>query len=199
MGKREINKIKVKERLLKEALILFSEKGFDQTTVADIVTAAEIGRGTFYNYFPDVKSIFDAVVDKMNVEIQEVIKEARKETKGIYELLYASFKSFLEYVTRDDLSEFHKKNQAYIRSTSYGSQSVKQLVVDLQKDLKSGKVIGQFKEDYEFQLLSYVLVGAPAELFLNIHSTHFNISNHQMADFLAKMFTKVLEPENSGK
>lgn len=194
MGKRETNKIMIRKRLLEEAMRLFSEKGFDQTTVADIVEAAGIGRGTFYNYFQDVKSIFNAVVDQMNVEIQALIKDARKESKGIYELLYASFKTFLEYVSREDLAGFHRKNQAYIRSTSYGSQSVRQLVSDLHHDLKSGKVIGQFKEDYEFQLLSYVLVGAPAELFLNIHSTHLNISNHQIADFLAKMFTKVLEP-----
>ena len=184
---------------MEEAMRLFSEKGFDQTTVADIVAAAEIGRGTFYNYFPDVKAIFDAVVDKMNIEIQAIIKEARKGTKGIYELLYASFKSFLEYASREDLSDFHKKNQAYIRSTSYGSQSVRQLVSDLQNELKSGKVIGEFKEDYEYQLLSYVLIGAPAELFLNTHDTHFKITNHQMADFLAKMFTKVLGPSMQKK
>jgi AcrR family transcriptional regulator len=193
MSKREINKEKVRKRLMEEALRLFSEKGFEQTTVADIVVAAEIGRGTFYNYFSDVKDIFEAVVDKMNAEIQAIIKEGRKETKGIYEHLYVSFKSFLDYASRENFSDFHKKNQAHIRSTSYGSQSVRQLVIDLQNELRAGESIGEFKEDYEFQLLSFVLVGAPAELFLNAHNTKLKISNHQMADFLAKMFVKVLD------
>ena len=51
LSKRESQKQQLRERILVEALILFSEKGADKTTVADIVQQCDIARGTFYNYF----------------------------------------------------------------------------------------------------------------------------------------------------
>ncbi|MEM7105793.1 MAG: TetR/AcrR family transcriptional regulator [Bacteroidota bacterium] len=194
MSKRALNKEKIKNNLLQEAQRLFSEKGFDDTTVADIVEAADLGRGTFYNYFSDVKSIFDAVIDKINSEIQIVLKEARLEADNVYELLFLSYKSYLDFVTTDDMLEFHQKNQAYIRSTSYGSESIRRLVSDLRNDLEPLKEMGEFKEDYEIQLLSLILVGTPIELFLNIHAADINIPNKEMADFLAKFFAKAMKP-----
>ncbi len=193
MGKREKNKAIVRERLLDEALKLFSAKGFEATTVADIVTASELGRGTFYNYFTDVKDIFNAVIDRANNEIRTAIYEARKGAVTMYESLYVAFKSFFDYASHPDRIDFHRKNQAYIRSTSYGSDSIKQIINDLQGNLKSQKVIDAPEHDDEFQMLSYVLIGTPSELFLNIHTTNLNVSNEQMAGFLATLFTKGLE------
>lgn len=193
MGKREENKIIIRKRLLDEALSLFSTKGFDDTTVADIVQASSIGRGTFYNYFSDVKDIFNAVIDQLNSEIRLVIYEARKEARTVYESLYFAFKSYFDYVSDAKRIDFHRKNQAYIRSTSYGSESIKQIIADLQANLKKQQVIDQSEFDEEFQLLSFVLIGTPAELFLNIHDTGLKMSNEQVANFLATLFTKGLE------
>ena len=177
-----------------EALKLFSKKGFEQTTVADIVTAAEIGRGTFYNYFPDVKAIFTAVVDQMNLEIQELSNTARKDATNLNEVLYISFKSYFDYVSDNKLRKnFHEKNHAYIRTTSYGSQSFKQIMGDLKEDLNTKKILGEFNQDHEIQLLSLILIGTPVELFLNLLSSNMKIKNEEMATFLAKLFTKVLK------
>ena len=196
MQKREQNKAIVKERLINEALRLFSENGFEQTTVTDIVLASEIGRGTFYNYFPDVKAIFDAVIDRSIYEIQLLATEARKEAKGLYGLLYASFKSYFDFVSSDRQKEFHKKNLAYIRSTSYGSESLKRMISDLQEDLKSSKYIDHFKTEQEVQMLSFVLMGTSAELFLSMNAASLNFSNHDIATFFATLYTKGLETKN---
>ena len=66
LGKRESSKIQIRERLLDESLKLFSSRGLEKTTVADIVEQSGIARGTFYNYFPDVNSLFDAIISQMN-------------------------------------------------------------------------------------------------------------------------------------
>ncbi len=193
MGKREKNKTIIRERLLDEALKLFSNKGFEQTTVADIVAASELGRGTFYNYFSDVKDIFNAVIDRLNNEIRGVIFEARKGATTIYDSLYLAFKSYFDYASDTTRIDFHRKNQAYIRSTSYGSDSIRQIISDLQANLKAQNVISAAEHDDEFQMLSFVLIGTPSELFLNIHTTDIQVSNEQMASFLATLFTKGLE------
>ena len=194
MGKRELNKQLVRERLLKEALILFATKGYEQTTVADIVNAAGIGRGTFYNYFDDVKAIFSALIDDLNAQIQEITEEAKKDANNLYELLFISFKTYFDFVSEKKLvKDFHLKNHSYIRSTSYSSDTLRQIISDLQKDLKSRKAMSDFTEDYEFQLLSMMIIGSPVELFLAFLKSDVKISNDDMAAFLAKLFKKVLK------
>ena len=194
MGKRELNKQLVRDRLLKEALKLFATKGYEQTTVADIVTATEIGRGTFYNYFEDVKAIFSAVIDDMNVQIQEITEEAKKDATHLYDLLFISFKTYFDFVSGNQLvKDFHLKNHSYIRSTSYSSDTLRQIISELQKDLKARKAMSDFTEDYEFQLLSMMIIGSPVELFLAFLKSDAKISNNDMAAFLAKLFRKVLK------
>lgn len=43
---------------MRAALDLFAEKGVEETTVADISEAADIGKGTFFTYFPAKEDVF---------------------------------------------------------------------------------------------------------------------------------------------
>lgn len=52
-----LNPIK-KEFILKKAHQVFAGQGYDQVTVKDIVKAAEIPRGSFYQYFDTVFDVF---------------------------------------------------------------------------------------------------------------------------------------------
>lgn len=49
--KREDKKQDTVNRIVHAALQLFSDKGYDETTVAEISEAAGIAKGTFFNYF----------------------------------------------------------------------------------------------------------------------------------------------------
>ena len=51
LGRREQKKIKARNEILDTAVVLFSEKGFMDTSIADIMNTAGMGLGTFYNYF----------------------------------------------------------------------------------------------------------------------------------------------------
>lgn len=53
MGKLELNKKQKKESLLNTAFSLFTSKGFQNTSISDIVTNAGVAKGTFYLYFSD--------------------------------------------------------------------------------------------------------------------------------------------------
>ena len=75
LGKRDVQKQKVRERLMKEGLALFSSSGFEKTTVAHIVEKSEIARGTFYNYFPDTQKLFDALIEELNQNIKGAIQQ----------------------------------------------------------------------------------------------------------------------------
>lgn len=197
VNKRAQNKEKLRQNLIKEATALFSEKGLDETTVADIVMACDIGRGTFYNYFKDVKDIFNAVVDEISVEIGKVTKEARSKGTTVYDILYRSFKAYFELVSSPRMKGFHDKNQAYIRSASYKSDTIRNIVRDLKKELDDVSSQNKFNSDKSLQLLTYVLVGAPAELFLNNMSVNKTFNNHEVASFLAELFTNGMLTDGS--
>ena len=51
-GCRERNKADIRERLFRAAFEQFGARGFTATTVEDITAAADVAKGTFFNYFP---------------------------------------------------------------------------------------------------------------------------------------------------
>ena len=192
LSKRESQKQQLRERILEEAHILFSEKGADKTTVADIVQQCDIARGTFYNYFSDINTLFDALINQLNQRVKEAVQQTRKESNTVYEYLYGTFKSYFELIGTTEMIQFHLINQAYIRQSSYQSEIIKIIVKNLNRDLKTELKVKAFNEKHEFLLLSYMLVGTPIELILANYSTNINLSSEQLATFLAKLFHKVL-------
>ena len=191
-GKRATQKQQVRNRLMQEGLILFSTRGLEKTTVADIVEKSEVARGTFYNYFPDTQSLFDALIEQLNLNVKGAIQETRRESDNVYDYLFGTFKSYFELIGTPEMIQFHILNQAHIRQSSYQSDIIKTIVKNLNRDLKSDLKIKAFTEKYEFLLLSFMLVGAPPELFLATHTSDINLSSDQLATFLAKLFHKVL-------
>jgi AcrR family transcriptional regulator len=55
--------------IIRAAAKLFSEKGFDQTAVSDIVHAINVAQGTFYYYFKSKDNVMLAVIDQLNDDI----------------------------------------------------------------------------------------------------------------------------------
>ena len=189
---RESNKKKIREALFAEGLRLFSEKGIQHTTVNDIIQAVGIARGTFYNYFDDVQSLFEALIESINRRIQENVKENRKKADSIYAYLYSTFKSYLDFVSAPQMKEFHTKNQAAIRQSTYQSDQIRSVIQDINRDLRNDPNVNEFDQNYEFLLLSIMLVGAPPELFIATQSSTVEFTSEQLASFLAKTFHRVL-------
>jgi AcrR family transcriptional regulator len=52
-----------RSQILKGAAIAFAQKGYDNTTVKDVYTAADVGSGTLFHYFADKRAIFHGVLE----------------------------------------------------------------------------------------------------------------------------------------
>lgn len=50
-------------QLTRAAFNVFADRGYRNTSVADIVAAAGLGHGSFYNYFANKREILDAAID----------------------------------------------------------------------------------------------------------------------------------------
>lgn len=56
-GRRAKRSEETRERIFRAALQLFAERGFNATTVEAITAAADVGKGTFFNYFENKESV----------------------------------------------------------------------------------------------------------------------------------------------
>ena len=69
----ENRKAQTRERLLDAAILVIGEKGFDASSVEDFVAAADVSRGTFYNYFPTMEDLLRAVRRKLTDALMAVL------------------------------------------------------------------------------------------------------------------------------
>lgn len=63
-----------REEILRAASTLFSQKGYHATSVADVIAAAGISRGTFYLYFDNKDSLFLDLMEQFIQRIMEVVE-----------------------------------------------------------------------------------------------------------------------------
>lgn len=57
-----------KRKVLESSLILFTQKGFQNTSIQDIIKHANISKGTFYNYFASKNECFLAILENTRYE-----------------------------------------------------------------------------------------------------------------------------------
>src|SRR6266705_166414 len=77
----------IRERLFRAALDLFAQKGFAETTVEDITEAADVGKGTFFNYFPSKDHILLAFGEMQLSKLEDAIETARRINEPMPEFL----------------------------------------------------------------------------------------------------------------
>ena len=65
-----------RERLVSAALHLFSEQGFDDTTVAEISDRAGLAKSTFFRYFPDKRDVLTAGQETLSRLFADGISQA---------------------------------------------------------------------------------------------------------------------------
>lgn len=87
--RRERRSADIRERLFRSALKLFAEKGFAETTVEDITEAADVGKGTFFNYFPSKDHILLAFSDMQLGKLEESVRGLRDSGQSLKEFMRA--------------------------------------------------------------------------------------------------------------
>jgi len=61
---RQYNSKETLERIINASLKLFKERGFDNTSMQDIVTASEMSKGAIFYHFKSKEEIFDAALER---------------------------------------------------------------------------------------------------------------------------------------
>jgi AcrR family transcriptional regulator len=97
-GLRERKKERVRLAIQREAIRLFLEQGFEQTTVEQIAEAADVSPATIYRYFTSKEDL--VVTDGYDpIFIQSILE--RPADEPLVESLRAVFSGVTEYFNRD--------------------------------------------------------------------------------------------------
>jgi len=106
-----------RNELIYIAEALFIEKGYEYTTVEEIVTKAQVAKGTFYHYFKSKSDLLDALLDQYIEEIKEFMENtALMEGVDAVEKIVRIFRFFGEYRNNHDrfISYLHEERNAHL-------------------------------------------------------------------------------------
>jgi AcrR family transcriptional regulator len=101
------------QKLLDSAFLLFTEKGFKDTSIQEIVDHAGVAKGTFYLYFKDKYDIQDYLITyKSNELFLKAIKHVNKLKIETFEDRFIAIIDYLidEFIKHEELLVFISKN-----------------------------------------------------------------------------------------
>lgn len=96
MGRRERRATETRLRLFRSALQLFAERGFPNVTIEDITEAADVGKGTFFNYFESKEQVLGVLAEIQLSKVGECLEEAIAGQHSIESVLHHLFQRVAE-------------------------------------------------------------------------------------------------------
>jgi len=100
-GLREIKKKKTRQAIMNAAIKLFSEKGFNHTSVGELAKTAGVGKSTIYGYFHTKNEIFLAFCEDQIDFVFTELAQKRDPDAPLKEQLFTLFMGQFRYVTKN--------------------------------------------------------------------------------------------------
>lgn len=97
-------RISTKSRIVKAAWNLFYKKGYEQTTVEDIINASRTSKGTFYHYFKGKESLLNSLSYLFDEKYEELSASIDPDMSACDKLLYLNHELFYMIETSVDIS-----------------------------------------------------------------------------------------------
>lgn len=96
MGRRERRAAETRLKLFRCALQLFAEHGFQNVTVEDITESADVGKGTFFNYFKSKDHVLSVMAEIQLGKVREALEAAESSKRPIRSVLHDLFAKISE-------------------------------------------------------------------------------------------------------
>jgi len=146
-------KQKTHQRLVDAAKALVFSVQHEKISIHDITSKADVGLGTFYNYFDTKQAVFEAVLDDMRSDFQARLMDVRKPLKDPATIISVT----LQYCLREA-----QDNDEWRAFVAYcGLQGEYFLLQDESQcfdDIKIGAQGGRFKVD-DVNFCSSLIIG----------------------------------------
>lgn len=85
-----------REHVLQTASALFATRGYEGTSVEDVLAATGLSRGALYHHFPSKEKLFEAVLEAVEAEIAQTLRAASRRLSEPVAALRAGCDAFLK-------------------------------------------------------------------------------------------------------
>ena len=163
-GLRERKKLKTKTALQKEAMRLFLEKGYDETTIEDIAEAVDISPSTFFNYFPTKEDV--VFQDELDPLILEAF-DAQAHDVNLIRRLRVAMKKVFENLTPEQERLVQQRTQLFLTTPELRGAMLSQFadLVDQIAALLATRV-GKKPDDFAVRNIAGAVLGVLLSSFL---------------------------------
>lgn len=166
-GKREFNRIRNRSAILDAARECFRDRGYDKSTIRDIVRRTGLAAGTFYNYFSSKQDIFAALLTDFLDHLNHNLTDSRQTASTADDFIYCAYLALFKATARDPLVyELAHRNDRAIREL-FGSDILGLTMLSLEEDVKSAIQRGLLPDvDQEYLCAAFFGVGYELSLRL---------------------------------
>jgi len=99
-GRRQRRAAETRLRLFRCALHLFAERGFPSVTVEEITDAADVGKGTFFNYFESKEHVLGVMAEIQRGKVREALSATLQGKQTIRSVLHRLARRLVEELGR---------------------------------------------------------------------------------------------------
>ena len=146
LSRRERKKRETRQRLMETALRLFREHGYDATTVEEITEAADVAKGTFFNYFEAKEAVLPALA---GLQLQQ-LEESLLPEHGAPASPVARIKLALRLVAEDPLSDPALTRRIFAAGMRHqGMHPVHALMNLLSEQVRQAQAAGEISADLD--------------------------------------------------
>lgn len=160
-SRREANKRKSRQKILKASRRLFKEKGYENTMIEDVANRAEISKATLYNYFPNKESLLVGTMDDVAYSFKKFIDGMDKSMPIDDRIRKAMTFLILDSIPFISVSRRILFLNAYSGSPMYGKiNAVEDIFAELAEEAKETDVFSKEVETKEIvdQLVGVYLI-----------------------------------------
>lgn len=150
-----------KKEIMIAAYQLFATKGFEETSVSDIVKKVGVAQGLFYYYFKSKEQILEAVLEQYSGElVQKIDQIASDVSQNALEKIQAIFDAFFDFGDFDDqmVSYAHRPENTEMHQR-FMFQTIKKVLPGLTEVVKQGVREGLFETPYPEDTAGVLIMG----------------------------------------
>jgi len=164
-GKRERTKAENRRAILDAAQEVFTEMGYGAASIRDVVRRSGLAAGTFYNYFPDKQSVFQAVLEQHTTELRRRLREARGRARDAETIVREGFETYFSFIVEDRaLFEMLRRNAGTVREL-FETPALELGILELREDLAA---LGALPGALDLDALAAAMGGVAFELGIRL-------------------------------
>jgi AcrR family transcriptional regulator len=186
-------------QLLDSAELLFSQKGFDGTSVRDIAEAAGINTAMISYYFGSKEKLMEEIFERKSLNIREKVDSLLKdESLDPFQKMYSLVDEYIDGILQRKV--FHRillceqiinQNPTIIQLMEKMKTRNSECVNDL---IRLGQKKGLFKKNIDIPMMTNTLIGTISHSLINMD---FYKSYHHMEAMKDEEFERVLKKKLS--